>query len=54
MADAVRQRYGLATGKGLDSPPPKTSNPGFAKGGKVGAAKGGKMPMPSGKSSKNC
>lgn len=42
--NATRQKYRLATGDGLESAPPKTSNPGFKKGGKV------KMPKVKGKS----
>lgn len=40
--EAVRQRYKLATGKGLDSPPAKsTGTPGFRRGGSVGKQAGG-------------
>lgn len=35
MAEAVRQRYALATGQGLVKAPSKTPSPGMAKGGKV-------------------
>lgn len=35
MTDATRQHYKMATGHGLDDSPPKTSRPGFAKGGHV-------------------
>jgi hypothetical protein len=44
--DATRQKYRLATGKGLEGSPPKTSNPGLKKGGKVKMpkAKGNKTP----------
>lgn len=35
MSEPTRQRYALATGKGLDKAPPRTSNPGFKGGGKV-------------------
>ena len=38
--NATRQKYRLATGKGLEPAPPKTSNPGFKKGGKVQMPKG--------------
>jgi hypothetical protein len=31
----TRQRYGLATGQGLDGAPPRAGSPGYAKGGKV-------------------
>lgn len=34
MAEAVRQRYAMATGKGLQSAP-KGPEPKFAKGGKI-------------------
>lgn len=35
MSEPVRQRYGLATGKGLEPAPNPRPNPGFRKGGKV-------------------
>lgn len=45
MSDqAVRQRYKIATGGGLDKAPPKTSNPGFARGGKAKAKPAPKNP----------
>lgn len=33
MAEATRQHYQMATGKGLQSPPPSKPSPGYAKGG---------------------
>lgn len=51
MSDAVRQRYGLATGKGLTPAPSKSATPGYRNGGKVskpaprgGGMKGGRSP----------
>lgn len=41
MSKDCRQHYQLATGESLASDPPKTSNPGFKKGGRVGAFKKG-------------
>lgn len=45
MSEAVRQRYALATGKGLTSEPSSKGSPGFKKGGKVTAP----MKKPAGK-----
>lgn len=39
MSDATRQHYDLATGKGLQGSPAKTSTPGFKKGGAAKSAK---------------
>lgn len=39
--DATRQRYRLATGKGLSPAPPSKPNPGFKRGGGVKKNAGG-------------
>jgi hypothetical protein len=51
MSEAVRQRYKLATGKGLDSAP-KGKSPGAAKGGAVRKSTGGAVYGKGGKASK--
>lgn len=53
MSDqAVRQRYRLATGGGQNSPPPKTSNPGYRSGGTVKKQAGGACYSKGGKPSR--
>jgi hypothetical protein len=49
MSDACRQRYKLATGQGLDSPP-KGPHPGFKSGGPVKKQAGGQAYGKGGKS----
>lgn len=59
MSDAVRQRYSVATGGGLQKEPSRAGSPGYAKGGKVtskgpvggvvGKKPGGFKPMKGGK-----
>lgn len=52
MSEAVRQRYALATGKGLTQQPSKAGSPGYAKGGTVRKGAGGSVYGKGGKTSK--
>jgi hypothetical protein len=50
MSEACRQRYKLATGKGLDKAPAKTAGtPGFRRGGAVRKQAGGQAYRKGGK-----
>lgn len=52
MAEAVRQRYAIATGQSPAKDPPKTSRPGFKKGGVAYRNTGGALYKKGGKASK--